>query len=153
MRLFLIQAVAQHDVPGQPILQTVTRGSEMEVAWRPLHWLMGREDMESHVVYITCFHAPLPKHSPIIVPNCKNRGRYSLIVRTGEKEKQFGEQLPSLYHNKFLPTLHNEYVVGLGSKPSDLGPNHQCVCQLVQQNIGVPCQRYSKRWPILFIGI
>ena len=48
-------------------------------------------------------------------PIAKKGGRDSLVVRTREKEKQFGEQLASLYHNKFLPKL---YVVGVGSRLS-----------------------------------
>lgn len=58
------------------------------------------------------FHCPECRHTI-----AKKGGGYSLVVRTGEKEKQFSEQLASLYHNKSLPKLHNEYVVGLRYKP------------------------------------
>ena len=41
-------------------------------------------------------------HYKLAVPNCKEGGKYTLVVRTRENEKKFDEKLSNFYNTKFI---------------------------------------------------
>lgn len=78
MTLLLVQAVAQHAVPGQITLQKETWGSRMEVNWRPLQLVnVERECRITFSIHRVFFFFFFPfhclEHSHTIVPNGKKK--------------------------------------------------------------------------------